>query len=154
MSEEISSGGKQFLIVLFWSAALYMLFGLLMSMMHIYAVIGGIAAVIAFSALGFFVLTRYSARFTYSLQNGRLRINRQIGKRNKEIDFNCKDIVRTLYGVKPSNFVKHPKYMRISIVKSNRSLYIEYKDKIGELCGVVIEPSEKLRRRIEEERIK
>lgn len=154
MTENVSAGGKQFLIVLFWSAALYMIFGIIMSALHIYAFIGGIAAVIAFSILGFFVVTRYSARFTYSLKGGRLRITRQIGKRNKEREFACKDIVRTLYGVKPSDFVKKAPVMRMSIASAKKSLFIEYKDKNGQLCGIVIEPSKKLRNRIEEERIK
>ena len=30
----------------------------------------------------------------------------------------------------------------------DRSLYIEYRDKAGGLCGIVIEPSEKLRKKI------
>ncbi len=154
MSEEITSGGKQFMIVLGWTALLYFACGIIMSAFGPYPFIGGILGVIVFSVFGFFVLTRYAARFTYSLKNGRLRINRTIGKRNKETEFACSDIVRTSYGVKPAGFVVRPYNMRVSVINTKNCMYIEYRDKEGKLCGVVIEPSEKLRESIEKEREK
>lgn len=38
--------------------------------------------------------------------------------------------------------------MRKSIITKKHSLYIAYKNKEGERCGVVIEPSDKLRKKI------
>lgn len=149
LEEKISSGGKQFAFVLVWMAVLYVACGTFMAAMGDYAWIGGVVAILVFCVFGFFVLTHYTALFTYSIKNGRLRINRKIGKRNKEVEFACGDIVRTSYGVKPPNFPKHSQSMRISVFSGGRSLYIEYKDKDGALCGVVTEPSEKFRRRID-----
>lgn len=154
MSEEVTAGGKEFVIAMAWAAALYILSAAIMSAFNGYAFIGGIIAIIIFAVFGFFILTRYTARFTYSLKNGRLRINRMIGKRNKEVELACSDIVDLCYGGKPSSFPKRPYMMRKSIISAKHSLYIEYKDKSGADCGVVIEPSQKLRSKIERERKK
>lgn len=154
MKEEYSSGVKQFMFVLVWSAVLYILCGVMMSAFGSYAFIGGIVSVLVFCVFGFFVLTHYTARFTYSVKNGMVRINRMIGKRNKEVEFSCKDITRTVFGAKPTDFKKPVYQMRISIISNKKSCYIEYKTKTGDLATVVIEPSEKMRRRIEKEREK
>mgnify|MGYP007119926996 FL=1 len=42
--------------------------------------------------------------------------------------------------------------MQISVISKKKSMYIEYRTKDGKKSSVVIEPSEKLRRRIEKER--
>lgn len=154
MSEEKTAGGKQFVFVLLWSAMLYLVCGMIMSLFGSYAFIGGILALIVFCIFGFFVLTHYTARFTYTLKNGSLRINRMIGKRNKEVEFPVSSIVRCVYGVKPSDFAKQSVSMRISVFSGKDSLYIEYMNKENELSGVVIEPSQKLRKRIDRERNK
>lgn len=154
MSEEKTAGGKQFVFVLLWSAMLYLVCGMIMSLFGSYAFIGGILALIVFCIFGFFVLTHYTARFTYTLKNGSLRINRMIGKRNKEVEFPVSSIVRCVYGVKPNDFVKQSVSMRISVFSGKDSLYIEYTNKKNELSGVVIEPSQKLRKRIDRERNK
>lgn len=154
MSEEKTAGGKQFVFVLLWSAMLYLVCGMIMSLFGSYAFIGGILALIVFCIFGFFVLTHYTARFTYTLKNGSLRINRMIGKRNKEVEFPISSIVRCVYGVKPNDFVKQSVSMRISVFSGKDSLYIEYTNKKNELSGVVIEPSQKLRKRIDRERNK
>ena len=154
MKEELTAGGKEFAYVLFWAAALYLLCGIVMNRFGAYAFIGGIIAVIFFSAFGFFVLTHYTARFTYELKSGRLRINRLIGKRNKEIDFACADITDTYYGYKPNSLPKGCRSMRKSIISRKKSMYIVYTDKSGTVCAAVIEPSDKLRKRIEKERTK
>lgn len=152
MKEEYSSGGKQFMFVLLWSAVLYIACAAMMSAFGNYAFIGGIISVLVFCVFGFFVLTHYTARFTYSLKNGSLRINRMIGKRNKEVEFSCRDITRTTFGEKPDDFAKPIQNMRISVFSRKQSMYIEYKTKDGKSASVVIEPSEKLKRRIEKER--
>ena len=152
MKEEYSSGGKQFLFVLLWSAFLYIACGTMMAAFGNYAFIGGIISVLIFCVFGFFVLTHYTSRFTYSIKNDRLRINRMIGKRNKELEFSCKDIIRTQFGAKPNDFAKPIQSMQISVISKKKSMYIEYRTKDGKKSSVVIEPSEKLRRRIEKER--
>ncbi|MGM9937933.1 MAG: hypothetical protein ACI38A_11365 [Candidatus Ornithomonoglobus sp.] len=157
MKEELTAGGKEFIYVIIWAAVLYFTCGIITSSFDSYGeypFIGGIISVLIFAVFGFFVLTRYTSRFTYQVADGKLRINRTIGKRNKEIELACTDITNMAYGAKPSDFPKHPYNMRKSIINKRHLLYIEYTDKEGRLSGVVIEPSEKLRKKIEKERKK
>ncbi len=154
MKEEIKAGGKEFAITLFWSAVLYLFCGMMMSLFSDYAFIGGVISILIFCVFGFFVLTRYTARFTYNLNDNRLRINRMIGKRNKEVDIAIVSVIDTAYGIKPADFPKKPYMMRVSIASSKRSMFIKYKNKDGEIKGVVIEPSQKLKKRIDLERKK
>lgn len=140
------------MFVLLWSAVLYIACAAMMSAFGNYAFIGGIISVLVFCVFGFIVLTHYTARFAYSVKNGNLRINRMIGKRNKEIEFSCRDITRTAFGEKPVGFAKPVQSMKISVINKKQSMYIEYKTKSGTLATVIIEPSEKLKRRIEKER--
>ena len=154
MEERHTSGGKQFLIVLIIAAILYILCGAMMSLFGSYAFVGGIISVLVFCVFGFFVLTHYTARFTYSVKNGRLRVNRTIGKRNREFEFACSDIVKTIYGEKPSGVSRPRHSMRISILSDKNSLYIEYKNKEGRPETIIIEPTDKLRQRIDKERKK
>ena len=106
MKEELTAGGKEFIFVLLWAAMFYILCGCIMSLFGEYAFIGGIISVIVFAVFGYFVLIHYTARFTYQLRDGRLRINRMIGKRNREVDFACGDIKGMYYGFKPRTFPK------------------------------------------------
>ncbi len=154
MREELASGGKQFLFVLIWAAALYIVCGMGMSLFGSYAFIGGILSILVFGVFGFFVLTRFTAKFTYTLKDGRLRVNRMIGKRNKEIDIPVSSITDIVCGVKPSGFPKRPYMMRVSVFSQKKSMYIEYKDKDGATQGLVIEPSDKLKKHIDRERKK
>ena len=125
-----------------------------MSLFGNYAFIGGVLSILIFCVFGFYVLTRYTARFTYTLKDGRLRVNRMIGKRNKEVDILISSVVDAVYGIKPADFPQKPYMMRVSIVSEKRSLFIKHKDKDGEIKGLVIEPSEKLKKRIDLERKK
>lgn len=154
MTEEVTAGGKEFLLTVLSAAILYLVCGIIMSAFSNYFAIGGVISLMIFATFGFYILTRYTARFTYSLKNGSLRINRMIGKRNKEIEFDCGKIVSLCYGGKPSDFPKRPYYMRKSIFGAKKSLYIQYRDKEDKICGTVIEPSQKLRKKIEKERKK
>ena len=148
MKEEITAGGKEFVFAMIWAAILYFVCWIVMSLFYSYAFVGGIIAVIIFAVYGFLILTHYTARFSYSLNDGILRVNRTIGKRNKEAEINCAAIEDAYYGYKPMSFPKKCMSMRMSILNKKRSLYIEYRDKAGGLCGIVIEPSEKLRKKI------
>ena len=154
MREEHSSGIKEFIFVLLWAAVLYVACGAMMSLFGDYAFIGGIISLLVFCVFGYIVLIHYTSRFTYSVKNGILRINRTIGKRNKEVEFECKNITRTMYGIKPDGFRKPIKNMRVSVFSAKKSMYIEYCKKGGTIESVVIEPSDKLIKRIEKERKK
>lgn len=154
MTEEVTAGGREFCFAMLWAAALYVVCGILMSFFSSYFSAGGVISIFIFCVFGFFVMTRYSARFTYTLKSGRLRVNRTIGKRNKEIEFACKDIINMSCGTKPESFPKRPYNMRKTVFSTKKLLYIEYADKSGESVGVIIQPSEKLREKIERERNK
>lgn len=153
MKEEITAGHKEFFMSVLWAAFLYVFAAVIAAAFRgQYKFIGGIIGVLIFCVFGFFILTHYTARFTYSIKNSRLRINRMIGKRNKEIELDCRNIIDMSYGYKPTNFPKRPYNMRISVFGRKKSMYISYTDKRGEAVGVIIEPSDKLRRRIEKMR--
>lgn len=154
MKEELTARGREFIFVLIWAAILYLACGVIASIFSGcgYSFIGGIISVLIFAAYGFFVLTRYTSRFIYQLSGGILRINRTIGKRNKEVELRCSDIISMNYGCAPPDFPKRPYNMRKSMISRKRLLFIKYRDKGGETRGVVIEPSEKLGRKIEKER--
>lgn len=154
MREEHSSGIKQFVFVLIWAAFLYIVCGTVMSLFGDYAFVGGIISLFVFCVYGYIVLVHYTARFTYGLKDGILRINRRIGKRNKEIEICCGSITRTAFGEKPSGFAKPMFGMRVSAMSAKRSMYIEFTANDGSKNSVVIEPSDKLRKRIERERKK
>lgn len=156
LKEEITGGYKEFAIAMVIAAILYFISYIIVEIFGIwnYRFIGAAVAVIVFSVFGFYVMTRYSARFTYELHGNRLRINRIIGKRNKEIEVNVSRIEGMYFGYKPSDFPKRPYIMRKSIIKNKKSLFIDFKTKRGERMGVVIEPSENLRKKIEIQRDK
>lgn len=154
MKEELTAGGREFVYVLIWAAALYFLCGIITASCASlrYPFIGGIVSVLIFAVFGFFVLTRYASRFTYRIADGRLRVNRLIGKRNKEIEAEIASITGMTLGKKPPDFPRRPYHMHRSIISRRRLLYIEYLNKEGRLCGVVIEPSDRFGKRIEKER--
>lgn len=156
MKEEVTGGHKEFAIAMAAAAVLYFICYIIVEIVGMwnYRFIGAAVSVIIFCIFGFFVMTRYSARFTYELHGNRLRINRMIGKRNKEVEVNISRIEGMYFGDKPSSFPKRPYMMRKSIVKNKYSLFIDFKTKSGERMGVVIEPSEKMRRKIEMQRNK
>ncbi|MCH5212001.1 MAG: hypothetical protein J1G06_03220 [Oscillospiraceae bacterium] len=154
MKEEVTAGGKEFGFAMLWAAALYFVCGIIMTLFRSYYFAGGVISILVFCVFGFFVMTRYSARFTYTVKSGRLRVNRMIGKRNKEIELLCKNITNTSYGKRPAAFPKRPYNMRKTVFSTKKLLFIEFTDKEGEKRGVIIQPSEKFIAKIDCERNK
>lgn len=152
MTEEVTAGGKEFVFAMLWAAMLYFICGIIMTLFKSYFFAGGVISVLIFCVFGFFVMTRYSARFTYTVKSGRLRVNRMIGKRNKELELSCKKIMNMSYGRKPAGFPKRPYNMRKTIFSTKNLLFIEFTDKTGERCGVIIQPSDKFIEKINSER--
>lgn len=144
MIEEVSAGGREFFKTIAAAALLYFICGLIMSVFTSVFVIGAIISVFIFCIFGFFVMTRYASRYTYTLKDGYLRVNRMIGKRNKEVEIPCSKIEGVYYGCRPQTFPKRPYHMRKSILPNKKLLYIEFKTEQGR-GGLIIEPSEKLR---------
>ena len=86
MEEKRTGGKKEFLYSVLWAFALLIVGRFIIFALPDYKVIGAVITLLLFCVLGFFVLTRYSAVYTYSLKNTRFRANRKIGHRNKEYE--------------------------------------------------------------------
>lgn len=117
MEEKKTAGGKEFFISVVWAIFLFTISQYIGAAMETYHIIANLIAIFMFCILGFFVLTRYCAVFTYTVRDGRIRINRLIGHRNKEVDFaisNVKSVkpasmktnVKRVYSMTPRAFSK------------------------------------------------
>ena len=87
MEEKRTGGGKEFIFSLLW-AVIFMILG--QYIIFYFAKlqnIGTIITILLFCILGFFVLTRYAAIFTYSIKDDIVRVNRAIGHRTKKLNF-------------------------------------------------------------------
>ena len=89
MQECRTGGMREFIFSVIWSVLILFFGRYIIFMLPAYKIAGAIFTVILFCILGFFVLTRYAAVFTYTLKGYNLRINRRIGGRNKELEINC-----------------------------------------------------------------
>ena len=108
-----------------WAVALLVVGRFIIFALPRYKVIGTIITLLMFCVLGFFVLTRYSAVYTYSLKNTRFRANRQIGHRNKEYEValsGVKSVTRT----RPKNSPR-AQNMRATVFSKKDLWYIVYR---------------------------
>ena len=87
MEEKRTGGGKEFIFSLLWAVIFMILGQYIIFILPSYKIIGTIITILLFCILGFFVLTRYAAIFTYSIKDDIVRVNRAIGHRNKEVEF-------------------------------------------------------------------
>lgn len=115
-----------------------------------YKIIGTIITILLFCILGFFVLTRYAAIFTYSIKDDSVRVNRAIGHRNKEVEFYISD-VKSVTRQKPKKTPKTIYNMRASVFSPKKVWYVVYeKNRIENM--LVFEPSQKWLKRLRAER--
>ena len=125
--EEVKTGGKkEFFISVIWVVLLLFIGDIIVSLLPDYKIIGIIITILMLCSLGFFVLTRYSAVYTYSVKNGRMRVNRKIGHRNKEIDFRLSDVV-SITRHRPNGAVKNVSNMHTKLISRRNIWYIAYK---------------------------
>lgn len=127
MEETRTGGGREFVFSVIWAAALLFIGQMITNALPDYKVIGTIITILIFCVLGFFVLTRYAAVYTYTFKDDRLRVNRRIGHRNKEIDFAVSQ-VRSVTRHRPGNAPKGARIMRASVFSEKRSWYIVYEE--------------------------
>ena len=125
MEEKRTGGKKEFLYSVLWAIALLIVGRFIIFAIPDYKVIGAVITLLFFCMLGFFVLTRYSAIYTYSLKNTRFRANRKIGHRNKEYEV-------SLSGVKSITRKRPPKSplaqnMRTTVFSKKDLWYIVYR---------------------------
>lgn len=143
MEEQRKAGGKEFIFTLIWAVIVYLTGQALTSKMQNYRVIGGIIMLLAYCVIVFFVLTRYSSTFTYSVKNNRVKINRLIGKRNKEVDFDISNIVK-IASANEKISAKNIYKMTPKIFSKKDLMRIVY-NKSGFDEAVVFEPSKEMR---------
>lgn len=142
MEETRAAGGKEFVFSVLWTILLLLIGKYIIFALPQYKVIGTIITILMFCVLGFFVLTRYAAVYTYTLKNDRFRANRKIGHRNKETDFALSG-VRVVTKRRPDKKVKHIQTMRTSVFSSKNIWYIVY-DKNGVSNMLVCEISKNM----------
>lgn len=116
MEEQRTGGGKEFVFSVVWAIILLGIGRIITSSLPDYKIIGILVTIALYCVLGFFVMTRYAAIYTYTLKNGRFRVNRSIGHRNKELDFalsKVKSVSKTrpniraeIYNMRNSVFLK------------------------------------------------
>ena len=141
MKEVRTAGTKEFIYSMLWAVLLLFIGRGVINTLPQYKVAGTIATLISFCFLGFFVMTRYSALFTYEDTGYSLRINRRIGKRNKEIEFRYEDIIY-MESIAPAELPK-PRYnMRASVFSRRKCSYIIFGYK-GNKQTLIFEPSQK-----------
>lgn len=149
MEERKTAGGKEFVFSVLWTVAILFAGKYLIAMLPDWKVIGLVFTIIMFCVLGFFVLTRYAAVYTYTFKNDRFRANRQIGHRNKEVDFAASSI-RVVTRTRPKKTPKKIQNMRTSICSSKDIWYIIY-DQNGVrnmlVCSISKKMADKLRSR-------
>jgi hypothetical protein len=146
MEEKHTAGGKEFFISVVWAIALFVVSQYICAAMPVYKIAGNIFSIILFCILGFFVLTRYCATFTYSVKDGRIRINRMIGHRNKEIDFAISNI-KSISDASQKNNAKTTYYMTTRVLSKRGTCCIVY-NKIGVDEAVIFEPSNAMLKKI------
>ena len=147
MKETQSAGIKEFIIALLWAGVLFFLGGSVSYAIPVYKVIGGVGTLLLFCAFAFFVLTRYSAVFTYSLEKNVLRVNRKIGHRNKEVEIRAEEIV----SISDKNPKLRPTYrMKKRVLRSRYDCYIVYVHNGTEAC-LLFNPSNEMIKRIKKE---
>lgn len=147
MKEVRAAGGKEFVFSMLWAMFLLFVSRGIVNSLPDYKMIGAIAGILMYCVLGYFVLTRYSSRFTYENTGTSLRINRMIGKRDKEIEFKLSDI-ENISRVKPKKLPKQVFYMRVSVFSDKRSYYITF-TRDGEEYMAVVEATEEFMKKLE-----
>lgn len=92
MKETCTGGKKEFVIAFFIAAALYFVSEYIKYILPAYKAIGIVVQILLFCILVYFVMTRYSAVYTYELDKSFLRITRKIGHREKQLEIKCRDM--------------------------------------------------------------
>ena len=139
MEEKRTGGGKEFIFSLLWAVIFMILGQYIIFILPSYKIIGTIITILLFCILGFFVLTRYAAIFTYSIKDDIVRVNR-------EVEFYISD-VKSVTRQKPKKTPKTIYNMRASVFSPKKVWYVVYeKNRIENM--LVFEPSQKMAEKI------
>lgn len=150
MQECRTGGMKEFIFSVIWSVLILFFGRYIIFMLPAYKITGAIFTVILFCILGFFVLTRYAAVFTYTLKGYNLRINRRIGGRNKELEIKLSEAESICKHKPPVHLKRRCIYMMCtSVFSCKKRRYIVYRH--GGIHGMIVfEPSREMFRKISE----
>lgn len=144
MRSEIQSAGlKEFFIALLWAALLFTLGSMTSYAVSLYKIISGAGTLLLLCVYAFFVLTRYSAVFTYTLEDKRLRVNRKIGHRNKELEIRYRDVLE-ITDADPR--IRRTARMKKYVMRNRRDVYVVYNDKGEKRCLLFCPSAEFLKR--------
>lgn len=147
MTETQAAGFKEFLISILWAALLFVAGNSVSYAIPIFKIIGGLFTLFLLCAFAFFVLTRYSAVFTYSLNGYTLRVNRKIGHRNKEIEIKLSQIKE----ISDSDPKIKPTYrMRKYILRNRLDKYIIFNNGKNDCC-LLFNPSQEMLKKIKKQ---
>lgn len=149
MEETRTGGGREFVFSVIWAVILLFVGKIIIEALPAYKIIGTIITILMFCVLGFFVLTRYAAIYTYTLKNDRLRVNRKIGHRNKEVDF-AVSAVKSVTGKKPLNSPKYVYTMKTTVFSHKNTWYVVYEEKRVRkmlVCDMSADMADKLKSR-------
>lgn len=149
MEETRTGGGREFFFSVIWAVILLIIGNCIITALPRYKIIGTIITILMFCVLGFFVLTRYSAVYTYSLKNDRLRVNRKIGHRNKELDF-AMSSVKSVTKRRPAKTPKRIQNMKTKVFSQKDIWYVVYeKDRSDNMlvCEISKKMADKIKNR-------
>lgn len=147
MEEKRTGGGKEFVFAVLWAVVLMLAGQYITYLLPSYKIIGTIITILMFCVLGFFVLTRYAAVFTYSVRDDVVRINRSIGHRNKEVEFFASE-VKSVTKTRPQQKVSNVYNMKTTVFSPKNLWYVVY-EKNGIKNMLVFEPSDKMAKKIQ-----
>ena len=125
MKQEKRAGTKEFILSLLLIFVIIVASDIIRAFVSSYAIIVDILSLIIICVSGYEILIHYCAVFTYSGNEKRMRINRMIGKRNKEIESSTSTI-KSLTDKKPD--IKEISDFNTSIFKNKKSKYLVYKE--------------------------
>ena len=146
MEEKRTGGKKEFLYSVLWAIALLLAGRFIIFALPDYKVIGAAVTLLLFCVLGFFVLTRYSAVYTYSLKNTRFRANRMIGHRNKEYEVSLSS-VKSVTRKRPHG-APRAQNMRTTVFSKKDLWYIVYRKNKKDMllvCTISSKMAEKIK---------
>lgn len=143
MQEVKKAGTLQFICVLLWAALFGLVGAYVRFILPAYKIIGDFLTIALFCVLAYFVLVRYAAVYTYTFsKEGSLRLNRQIGKRNKEIEIPLKNM-QALLRKKPEKLPSAVMNMGVSVLSRKHTYYLIYTHNRVERA-VLFEPGREL----------
>lgn len=150
MEETRTGGGKEFVFSVIWAVILLFIGKLIIAALTNYKLIGMLITILMFCVLGFFVLTRYSAIYTFTLKNDRMTAVRKIGHRYKEVVFSISQ-VKFVSAHRPAKTPKTVYNMKTKVFSQKNIWYIVYEKNRTDnmlVCEISKQMADKIRSRV------